>query len=84
MKERKNFDPNRGLQLDGTWEDHARACDRCAQFDPTKPATAAAMCLEGAILYKRDNAVARRQRVGRDENRGTKAQVKALMRYKGE
>lgn len=82
--EQKTFDANRGLRLDGDWEGHSQTCERCRQFDATKPATAAVMCLEGAVLYKRDNAVVKRTHVERDEHHATKAQVKAAMRYKGE
>lgn len=84
MKEPKTFDPNAGVALDGSWDSHRLLCERCAQFDAARPATAAAMCLEGAVLYKRDNVVTTRQRIERDEHHGTKAQVKAAMRYKGE
>lgn len=82
--ELKKFDANRGLQLDGDWPSHRSQCARCTQFDPAKPATAGVMCLEGAVLYKRDNV--ERPRTVRAPNPGrvSKAHLKNIMRYKGE
>lgn len=82
----KVFDANRGLQLDATFESHvANGCERCRQFDATKPATAALMCLEGAVIYKRDNVTRPRSvTADRPDNFATKAQMKAAIRYKGD
>lgn len=86
MKAEKAYDPHAGgVPLDANFVEHCRICERCQQFDPSKPATASLMCLEGAVLYKRDNVTRPRvARQERPESFATKAQVKALMRYRGE
>ncbi len=79
----KDFQATRGVQMDDNWESHRRDCERCRAFDASKPATAAAMCLEGAVLYKRDNQTRPKAvEAPRDEHYATKAQVKSAMRYK--
>jgi hypothetical protein len=84
-KQMKVFSAARGIQLDHNWEQHAAVCEACGQFDAKKPATAAAMCLEGAVLYKRDNIEKpQTPKPERTDNYATKAQMKAAMRYKGE
>lgn len=82
----KEFDTNRGLQLDANFESHVSGgCERCRQFDATKPATAALMCLEGAVIYKRDNVVRGRSTAAtRPSTFASKAEVKRLMKYKGD
>jgi hypothetical protein len=85
VKELKAFQPGAGFQLDGDFATHTSHCADCRQFDADKPATAALMCLEGSVLYKRDNPDRRtRSEAQRDDNYATKAQIKAAMRYKGE
>ena len=83
MSKIKEYDYSRGVLMDGTWDSHKAQCERCGRFDSATPATAAEMCLEGAVLYKRDN-VARPQsgRGKRDEHFASKAQMKAVTRYK--
>ncbi len=72
-----------GIQIDADWLSHRAGCEDCRQFDESKPATAAVMCLEGAVLYKRDNKpTERRERVEKPDTYASKAQVKAAMRYK--
>lgn len=79
----KKFEATRGLALDGDWKAHLATCERCRQFDPQRPATAAVMCLEGAVLYKRDNPSTKpRQRAERSDTYATKEQVKRAMRYR--
>lgn len=79
----KEFSLFTGLQMDSTFEFHRTTCTRCAAFDRAKPSTAGAMCLEGSVLWKRDNVAAKKKPPEPvDEFRGTKAQVQAAMRYK--
>lgn len=81
----KPFEVHTGVRLDESWWYHSQVCERCAKFDEKKPATAVEMCLEGAILFKRDNAKAQpKPETQRDEHYATKAQVKAAMRYRGD
>ena len=81
----KLFDANRGLQLDKDFTEHARDCRGCKQFDPKKPATSVHLCLEGAVLWKRDNVKApKRPRVERGEFFATKSEMKRVTRYRGE
>ena len=52
---RKNYDAQRGgVPSDPDFATHLLNCARCRAYDDTKPATAAALCLEGARLFKRD------------------------------
>lgn len=86
MKTLKAFLPARGgVPLDADWTTHVAQCKRCALFDATKPATAVNLCLEGSVLYKRDNEVrVRRAPEDRGEHYATKAEVKRAMRYRGD
>lgn len=81
----KPYDASRGVLLDADFTQHCKTCERCAQFDAAKPATAALMCLEGSVLYKRDSVVRERKpQADRGDHYATKAEVKAAMRYRGE
>jgi len=81
----KPFHVETGVLLDESWWYHRQVCERCKSFDAERPATAANMCLEGAVLFKRDNTVrVKRPEPERDDNFATKAQMKALMRYRGD
>lgn len=81
----KQFDAGRGVQLDQNFLTHSASCDRCRMFDESRPATAAHMCLEGSVLWKRDNLTTTpKPKVERSEHYASKTQVKRLMRYKGE
>lgn len=86
MKERlKKYDASRGVQLDANFLSHAGDCEQCRRYDAEKPATLALMCLEGAVLYKRDNAVRPRSETAtRAGTYASKATMKSLMRYRGE
>jgi hypothetical protein len=70
--------------LDGDWLCHLDGCLQCRGFDVTKPATAVALCLEGAILWKRDHAKPKRKALPgeRDPHRVSAAEAKRTMRHK--
>lgn len=79
----KPYHAQRGVPLDADWMTHLASCERCRLFDATKPATAASLCLEGSVLYKRDYAVVKRSApVDRGEHYATKAKVKRATRYR--
>lgn len=82
MSEQKQFRAGLGFMLDGTWGSHAAGCERCRQFDSAKPATAVLMCLEGAILFKRDNAVTKREHVEKPDNYASKAEMRRATKYR--
>lgn len=85
VKPSKKYDANFGALLDESFATHSRDCPDCQRFDAEKPATASLMCLEGSVLYKRDNVTRPRSaRPERDDNYATKQQIKAATRYRGE
>lgn len=85
MKPKKIFEAERGVLMDAYFTSHQGYCAACQRFNPSKPATAALMCLEGAAPWKRDNTKApKREPVQRSEFFATKGQMKALTRYKGD
>lgn len=85
QKQLKVFTAERGIMLDHNWAEHAAVCEQCKRFDAKKPDTAGLMCLEGAVLYKRDNQTRPvTPTPPRTDNYASKAQMKAAMRYKGE
>jgi hypothetical protein len=48
-----DFDGVRGgWALTETWELHVARCERCASYDPRRPATLAGLCLQGVALLK--------------------------------
>lgn len=82
----KEYQATRGIQMDESFPAHvASGCEQCRRFDAGKPATAALMCLEGSVLYKRDNATRKpAERASRPSTFASKAEVKRLMKYKGD
>lgn len=85
MDERKTLKPYtaaRGLQMDAYFTTHAVGCPQCCRFNENKPATAALMCLEGSVLYKRDNAVVKREHVEKPDTFATKAEMKRATKYR--
>jgi len=72
----------RGVPLDPDFLTHQGACERCRAFDGL-PASAANLCLEGSVLWKRENIAAPPpDPLPSDENRATKQQLRAVTRYK--
>ena len=54
---RKKFVPEKGVLLDANFLSHVINCDQCKRYEADKPATLALQCLEGSVLWKRENAV---------------------------
>lgn len=74
-----------GVLLDSTFAHHSTSCKECQRFDADKPSTIALMCLEGSVLWKRENGVTvKREQEERPRNWASKADVKKAMRYKGD
>jgi len=68
-----------GVPMDADFKTHEAHCERCRTGD------LAAMCLEGVILWKRANAAPiKREKPERDPHRVSKAELRKIMRYKGE
>ena len=78
----KDYGP-KGVPLDPTFADHLAYCPTCREFNPLKPTTATRLCLEGSILWKRENIVAPKEIPAPiNEFRVTKKEAEAAMRYK--
>lgn len=74
-----------GVQLDPSFTSHLARCEQCAQFDASQPASAALLCLEGSVLWKRENKVAApRQLFVRDGNKASKDEIRRITKYVGE
>lgn len=72
-----------GIAIDDCFANHVYSCATCKQFDAAKPATVALLCLEGSVLWKRENGV--KVTPEREEKKSTvvsKAEVKKVARYK--
>lgn len=86
----KNFGPH-GMPLDADFRSHADLCECCRAFDTSKPITATELCLEGSILWKRDNEQAKQKVVVNEFHEGdfiggghrvSRDKAKQAMRYK--
>ncbi len=81
-EELKDYGP-KGVALDPTFADHLAYCPTCREFNPLKAATATRLCLEGSILWKRENIVAPKEiPAPKNEFLVTKKEAEAAMRYK--
>jgi hypothetical protein len=80
----KNYIADKGVPLDENFLRHTAGCDKCRKFKPESPASAAHLCMEGAVLWKRENATAavRQPKYADSQFRASAAEVKKLMRYK--
>lgn len=79
----KLYHAERGVLLDGDFNLHANNCASCAQFNAEKPATAALLCLEGSVLWKRKNHEPQpRKKEFKPETVRSSKEVKAAMKYK--
>lgn len=82
---KKVYRAESGIALDSTFAHHSTSCEECQRFDAKKPATIALMCLEGSVLWKRENGVTiKREQEERSQSWASKADVKRAMRYKGD
>jgi hypothetical protein len=81
----KNYDPQNGVMMDANFVSHQTICDQCKRFDAEKPATIALMCLEGSVLWKRENGITiKREAPAKPDTVVSKDEVKRVMRYKGD
>lgn len=79
----KQYFPERGVLLDSSFAFHAQSCESCKRFNAERPETAALLCLEGSVLWKREKAEpAKRKEEWRPPTFVSKAEVKAKMKYK--
>ncbi len=80
----KIFDLSVGaLALDPSFALHQSSCAQCQRFSPEKPGTAGELCLEGSVLWKRDNPTKIvRPRMERSKYYCSKDELNALMKYK--
>lgn len=72
-----------GVPLDASFAEHREACEQCREFSPEQPGSAACLCLEGSVLWKREN-VRKPAKLPepRDDFHVSKAAVKRAMRYR--
>ena len=78
----KTYDVFNGVALDPDWLQHVATCEACRGFDCAKPATMANMCLEGSILWKRENILVKPKLPDLETTKVSRAKAKLLMRYK--
>lgn len=72
-----------GVPMDANFISHTANCANCKQFDAAAPATFALLCLEGSVLWKRENTDApKREPLARGQFETTTKHAKELMRYK--
>jgi hypothetical protein len=80
---RKNYEAEKGVLMDANFVSHCSNCAQCRMFDAERPASISVMCLEGSVLWKRENAVAaKREPVRKSDNYASKDELKRIMRYK--
>ena len=77
-----------GFLLNKHFIEHMRECQSCQRFFPDKPETAVHLCLDGSILWKKDNTKRRKKGIdmadGKTEFRTTRDMLSEITRYKGE
>ncbi len=79
----KAYKAEKGVELDSSFAFHCSRCDVCKRFEANKPATVSLLCLEGSVLWKRENVTATpRSAPARGDHYASAAEVKRLMRYK--
>lgn len=82
MSERR-YEASKGFPIMAVnFSHHLTACDRCRQFDPKKPATAALLCLDGAVLWKAEHPREKAEPRFRPSTWASKKTVRKVMRYK--
>ena len=79
----KPYDAQHGIMLDGSFALHCTGCEECRRFDAEKPATVALLCLEGSVLWKKENhEPTPRVAQHRPETVVSKEAAKRAMKYK--
>jgi hypothetical protein len=79
----KRYSAYEGVLLDEDFPAHQEGCPRCAGVDLSRPASLSGLCLEGAVLFKRDHTQKRKALPGeRDPFRGTRDQVRRATKYR--
>lgn len=82
-RQKKIFTAERGVALDPYFGMHIHDCEQCSRYKPSEPATLALLCLEGSVLWKRENkAEVEKKAEYQNPNQTSKAEAKKLMRYK--
>ncbi len=51
----KDYDVYNGIPLDHTFAQHILTCSDCVKVNSANSATLRHLCLEGAVLWKREN-----------------------------
>lgn len=90
----KDYIPKRGIQLDASFSEHRRNCERCDSAPVAISAQALSkLCLEGSVLWKQENVAAPKRAVQHvqelqqggllgESKRLSRAGAKKAMRYK--
>lgn len=80
----KAYHTNHGIPLDANFVSHTALCEQCRAFDPERPQTAVSLCLEGSVLWKRENAVAapKAPRIQPSGTTVSRDEARRAMRYK--
>lgn len=83
MREPKTYNAALGVAIDDCFANHIYSCEQCKAVDVAKTAALATLCLEGSILWKRENGVkVTKEREEKKDTVVSKAEVKKVMRYK--
>ena len=79
----KAYEAKKGVPLDNNFQTHSAGCNQCKQYDEAKPVTVALLCLEGSVLWKRENATpVKREHPDRGQHWANAAEVKRATKYK--
>lgn len=80
----KPFKPEEGgVLMDANFKTHVALCELCQRFDEEIPSTAAQMCLEGSVLWKREHpSEAKRGRLERPSTWRSMDEIMAVTKYK--
>lgn len=83
MRKPKVYLAETGIALDATFAHHATNCEQCMRYDADKPSTLALQCLEGSVLWKRENSTPiKREKADQSATVVSKSEAKAAMKYK--
>lgn len=77
----KPYDARLGIKIDSDFTAHLAKCARCCGFDE-KPASLVALCLEGSLLWKRENEVGGKRVRDRPSTWRSKDELKRVMKFK--